>query len=271
MHDYTAITERPGSLLTAEQQARFAHRYALARRWRRGSDILEVACGAGGGLGVWQGDLGARVVGLDFTGAVLEVARQAHGGRALLVQGGGRALLVQGDAQRLPVATGSIDTLLCFEALYYLEEPAAFAAEARRVLRPGGLLLIGQSNPGWPDFAPGPLTTRYLQAPELAALLRQAGFGGVQLYGAFPSTRQGATRRARNRLRRIVLGLGLLPTSGPLADRLKRLAYGTLTPLPAVLPPPDDAAQADALARLAPLDPARPDAVHRVLYACASA
>ncbi len=262
MQDYTTITELPGSLLTAEQQSRFLHRYALARLWARGAHVLEVACGAGSGLGIWQGEPSQRVIGLDFTGAVLQVAQQAHGGALPLVQG---------DAQRLPVAAACVDTLLCFEALYYLADAGAFAREARRILRPGGLLLIGQSNPGWPGFVPGPLTTHYQTAPELVSLLRRAGFDTVRLYGAFPAARQGARDRAVRRARRLVLRLGLLPTHGPLADRLKRLSYGTLMPLPPALPPPDAHAQAAALARLSPLAPDRPDTLHRVLYACAEA
>lgn len=257
MTDFTAITELPGTLLTAEQQARIHHRYALARHWARGTHLLEAACGAGSGLGAWSDQPERTVMGLDCTGSVLAVA-QADVGDAVP--------LVQADAQQLPISAGAYDTVFCFEALYYMPDAAAFVAEARRVLRPGGLLLIGQANPGWPAFVPGALSSRYHHAHELAGLLTAGGFQDLQLYGAFPTSQTGVAGRLRNRLRSAILRMGLLPTSGRLAERLKRAAYGALTPLPPLLPLPSAEEEAHDEASLARLDLKRPDHTHRVLY-----
>lgn len=49
--DYTSVTELPGSQATREQQARLYHRYHTAGRYATGKRVLEVACGAGLGLG----------------------------------------------------------------------------------------------------------------------------------------------------------------------------------------------------------------------------
>lgn len=49
---------------------------------------------------------------------------------------------VYADGSRLPVADGSVDTLLLLEVLEHLAEPGAAVSEAARALRPGGTLVI---------------------------------------------------------------------------------------------------------------------------------
>lgn len=51
------------------------------------------------------------------------------------------------DAERVPLAADSIDTAVGSEMVYYLEHPERFIAEAYRILRPGGRLLICTTNP----------------------------------------------------------------------------------------------------------------------------
>jgi SAM-dependent methyltransferase len=49
---------------------------------------------------------------------------------------------VVGDATALPFAAGSFDTVLCLEVLEYLAGPRAALAEMRRIVRPGGRLVL---------------------------------------------------------------------------------------------------------------------------------
>ena len=53
-----------------------------------------------------------------------------------------------GDAQNIPLAAGSTDVLFGLHVVEHLEAPEKFFKEARRVLRPGGLLIIATPNPG---------------------------------------------------------------------------------------------------------------------------
>jgi len=254
--DYTPVTELPGAALSPEQARRFAHRYGWAVAQTTGARVLEVACGAGAGL-EYLAQGAARVVGLDYTAAVLAQAQAAS-----------RTPLAQADAQRLPFAAGAFDGVVCFEAIYYLADLAAFLAECRRVLVPGGRLLLCTSNPDWPDFVAGRYTTRYWGVPELADALKQAGFAEVALWGALPITQAGARQRWVNRARRWVVASGLVAALGPLAASLQRLVYGRLVALPAQV----DAAWIEthrAGVTLAPLDGRAPDRVHRVIYAAA--
>lgn len=254
-YDYTAITELPGAGLTPEQYSRFVQRYALAAGLAKGRRVLEVACGAGSGLS-YLARRAATAVGLDYTAPVL---RQAQANAPLP--------LVQGDAHRLPFGSACFDLILCFEAIYYLDDFTSLLAESHAVLAPGGLLLICQTNPDWPGFVPGALSVHYPRGPELAHALNVAGFERVQLYGGMPVV--AATRRQQiaQRLRRSVLRSGLLPLLRPVAAPLLRLAYGAPIPLPAVLDAQTVAA--GGVLPLTPLPPGQVDRTHQVLYALA--
>ena len=59
-------------------------------------------------------------------------------------------LSLAGLGESLPLASDSVDIAICFNALDHMQDPAAALAEIRRVLRPGGtLLLMIHSFPAW--------------------------------------------------------------------------------------------------------------------------
>ncbi|MBI3492946.1 MAG: bifunctional demethylmenaquinone methyltransferase/2-methoxy-6-polyprenyl-1,4-benzoquinol methylase UbiE [Acidobacteria bacterium] len=80
----------------------------------------------------------ARVVGVDFAGAMLRVG-QGKLDRARLA---GRASLVRGDALRIPVGDGLVDAVTMAFGIRNVEDAAGACAEVRRVLRSGGRLAI---------------------------------------------------------------------------------------------------------------------------------
>jgi len=62
----------------------------------------------------------------------------------------GRQLSLSGLGENLPLATGSIDIAICFNALDHMRDPGAALREIQRVLRPGGtLMLMIHTFPGW--------------------------------------------------------------------------------------------------------------------------
>lgn len=75
-----------------------------------------------------------RYVGLDLTRAMLR--------QALARTGGLDFQALQGDAQRLPFADASFDAAVLHLILAVVPDPAACLAEAARVVRPGGRLLV---------------------------------------------------------------------------------------------------------------------------------
>jgi len=56
--------------------------------------------------------------------------------------------------QTLPLATASVDAALIVAGWQYLQQPEAVAVELRRVLRPGGQLIVAFSNRMFPTKAP---------------------------------------------------------------------------------------------------------------------
>jgi len=51
------------------------------------------------------------------------------------------------DAEQIPLAGESFDSIVSAEMIYYLNQPKRFIAEAFRVLRPGGRLILSTTNP----------------------------------------------------------------------------------------------------------------------------
>jgi ubiquinone/menaquinone biosynthesis C-methylase UbiE len=204
-------------------------------------------------------DSASSVVGLDYTASVLAHARQATS-----------VPLVQGDAQQLPFASGRFDLILCFEAIYYLADYHDFLAECHRVLGAGGQLLLCQSNPDWPDFVPGALTSHYPSLTELTASLQQAGFGALQWGGILPITASTARQRATHWVRRWVLASGILPLLGPFRPLLQRVSYGQMHPLPPMIDA-EWVATWQTGVMPTPLPPGERDRVHRVIYVEAAA
>ena len=97
-------------------------------------DVLEVAVGTGLNLGLYPED--ARLTGIEWSPAMLEIARRraGHLGRA--------ADLREGDAQALPFPDASFDTVVCTLSLCAIPDDKRAIAEMIRVLRPGGRLLL---------------------------------------------------------------------------------------------------------------------------------
>lgn len=258
MQNFTTITETPGSSLNAEQLARILQRYHFGATLAKDKAVLEVACGAGSGLGILQ-QQARSLVGCDYVEPVLRMA-QAHYGQ--------RAPLVCADAQQLPFATASFDLVMAFEAIYYFPQIDDFLTEAHRLLQDDGVLLLCTSNPDWPPFVPGQMSVYYPNLSALAALLNRAGFQHVEFYGALPLSAAAGRQTVRATLRKYFLQFKLFTTDSPWTRWLKQLAYGRLTPLPAelTLPVARDGAAVNDLPRV----PATaPDRTHRVLFAVA--
>jgi ubiquinone/menaquinone biosynthesis C-methylase UbiE len=97
-------------------------------------DVLEVALGTGRNLGHYPA--GVRLTGIELSPAMLDLARQ----RAPAL--GREVDLRVGDAQALDFPDESFDTVTCTLGLCTIPDDGAAVAEMRRVLRPGGRLLL---------------------------------------------------------------------------------------------------------------------------------
>lgn len=176
-------------------KARMVEHEGIQAGWR----VLDLACGTGD-LALDASRRGARVVGLDITPRMLELARGKAGPA-------GPAWLV-GDMTALPVESGAFDLVTTGYGLRNVPDLPRALAEIHRVLRPGGrlcsldfdrpesgwiraiyltyLTVVGSSL-GWalhrdPDtyrYIPASIR-RYPGARGVVALMQQAGFRDVQ-------------------------------------------------------------------------------------------
>jgi len=106
-----------------------------------GHKVLDIGCGTGR-FTVPMAELGAKVSGLDMSGAMLDVAR------GKLEAAGVSADLREGDMASMPFPDDSFDVVVSMLALMHipLGDRAKVFSEASRVLKPGGKLLISVKN-----------------------------------------------------------------------------------------------------------------------------
>ena len=142
---------------------------------RPGERLLDVGCGTGELLAaIARQDSGATLIGVDPSPAMLAVAREKLPAASFL----------EGTAESIPVESSSVDWLVTTSAFHYVADPLSARREFRRVLRPGGTLVLTDWSA---DFVTMRLRARWSKlldpairhvytAIELQALLVAAGF-----------------------------------------------------------------------------------------------
>jgi len=149
----------------------------------RGERALDVATG-GGHVALALAALGADVVATDLTPEMLAAAE-----RHLRGKGFTDVRFQLADAQALPFPAASFDLVTCRIAAHHFPALAAFVAEARRVIRPGGRLLLEDS-----IVPPGPAgdflnALEALRDPSHVRSLTLDGWWSLLLEGGFDVSR----------------------------------------------------------------------------------
>jgi SAM-dependent methyltransferase len=155
---------------TKEECEHYA-RYAWASTRVRG-DVLDIACGTGYCARMLARR--ARISGVDRDEQAVELSRSRVTGTFLVAE-----------APPIPFPDGAFDFAVSFETIEHIPEDIEFIREIRRVLRPGGTLLI--STPNLAISAPGgvPLNQWHVREYTLAsltALLKDAGLEISEIY-----------------------------------------------------------------------------------------
>ena len=214
-----------------------------------------MACGAGPGLR-YLAEHAASLKAGDYSPEVLARAK---------AQTGDLVDLRVFDAQNMPYDDGSFDVVLIFEALYYIPSPQRFFAECRRVLRRGGVLLIATANKDLYDFNPSPHSQEYLGTVELGRELRAAGFE-PQLFGYLRVDRTSIRQRLLRPIKKIAVGLDLIPKTMGGKKLLKRIVFGKT-----IVMPPHVTEGLVAYSSPTPISEQEPDRLHKVIYCSAVA
>jgi SAM-dependent methyltransferase len=187
----------------------YVGRWGRARRWlppdaRR---VLDVGCAFGYGTAALMGSGSSRrhVIGVEQDAAHLRAAARRFPWVPIL----------RADATHLPIADGSVDAAVMLDVLEHVAEPSAVLAELRRVLGPGGVLIVSVPHrglltrfdslnvypamrrrwPSWPALEPAEHSAsgehRHFSVRELESLLgprfriervARSGLGSAELF-----------------------------------------------------------------------------------------
>lgn len=157
------------------------------RRWvpRARGDVLELGVGSGLNLAFYDAAKVARVTGIDPSAPLLARAAARASEAPVPVE------LIRGRAEELPFPDRSFDSAVVTYSLCSVDDPARALAELRRVLRPGGELVLVEHGlardpgtrrwqrwitPVWRRVGGGCRLDR-----DMAAILRDAGYRAADL------------------------------------------------------------------------------------------
>jgi ubiquinone/menaquinone biosynthesis C-methylase UbiE len=142
---------------------------------------VDVGCGTGL-MSAMLAAQGRQVVGVDLSAAMIAQARR---------RSGSSATFIEADAESLPIASSSVDAVVNLISLHHYPDPSRAIAEFRRVLRPGGRLVliafdrnshyitVAQRTNRWIKWIAG--TSWQKTSAEVQGLLRDAGFTHIEV------------------------------------------------------------------------------------------
>jgi len=114
-----------------------------------GMRLLDAGCGFGGTIA----KLDAERDGLDLVGLNIDPRQLARATGQVRPRAGNHIAFVAGDACTLPFADASFDRVMAVECIFHFSSRLSFLQEVRRVLRPGGVMVLSDFVPA-PAFAP---------------------------------------------------------------------------------------------------------------------
>jgi SAM-dependent methyltransferase len=152
------------------------HRYLLATQVVAGKTVLDIACGEGYGS-ARLAKVASKVIGVDISQEAVSHAQAKYLAENLEFK--------QGSCAAIPLAEASIDVVVSFETLEHHDQHDAMMREIKRVLKPGGALVI--SCPDKLEYSDKPKYhnehhVKELYRDEFKQLLG-AHFKNVSIYG----------------------------------------------------------------------------------------
>ena len=147
----------------------FAQR--LAELGVREGRVLDAGAGSGDtAIALAEALPQMKVVGLDLSGLILDLARQQADDRGLA----DRVSFVEGDCQAMPFDDDHFHAVVSQDILHCVPDPVAMVSEIERVLEPTGTLLLRNIRRCWLGWLDGVFKTAYT-ADEVRDILREGG------------------------------------------------------------------------------------------------
>ena len=130
---WASTYDQPGNVTVALEQSIV---WPMLDGLPRESTVLDAACGTGRHA-VRLADAGHTVIGVDSSEAMLEHARAKLPGATFHV----------GELERIPLASSSVDAVVCALALSHARDLRPGVDEIARVVRPGGCVIVSNPHP----------------------------------------------------------------------------------------------------------------------------
>ena len=150
-------------------------RYLFAMGYvKEGDAVLDVACGTGYGT-YCLSSKAEKVYGVDISSEAIEYAKGHYGKKNIV--------FAEGKAVKLDFPDNSFGVVCSFETIEHLSESEEFLQEIKRVLKPGGILVISTPNretyPG--GRSPSAFHKREFSLSEISGLLEKH-FRDIEIY-----------------------------------------------------------------------------------------
>ncbi|MBD0693575.1 SAM-dependent methyltransferase [Streptomyces sp. CBMA123] len=176
-----------------QAQARLTDRLIDTLRLKDGDHLLDVGCGTGHPAMRLAERTRARVLGVSISPTQVDRATQKARDAGL----SGRLDFIRADAMDLPCEPETFDAAWAIEMLFHVPDRLQVLREIRRVLKPGGRLVLAdfvQTGPltdtDWGLLTQGFAFSSLLTADTYADALAQAGFEDIRIHDVTAETRQ---------------------------------------------------------------------------------
>lgn len=125
--------ERLVTSIEDETATEHLHRYKIAMDLCKGKSVLDIACGEGYGSS-FLADVASSVIGVDIDPEAVSFAAAKYKKKNLEYR--------VGNCAAIPAENESVDVLVSFETIEHHDQHEEMMREVKRVLKPGGLLII---------------------------------------------------------------------------------------------------------------------------------
>ena len=152
------------------------HRYAVAIEYVKDKVVLDIACGEGYGAAMLS-SVAQKVFGVDISSEAINHARHKYQSEKIEFR--------IGSCSKIPLSDHSVDAVVSFETIEHHDQHDAMMAEVKRVLKPGGILVISSPDKYNYSDVPGynnPFHVKELYCDEFKSLLN-AYFQNVSIFG----------------------------------------------------------------------------------------